>query len=62
MSFDKIENVLHFNDYRSFFKFINNYEKDLTVRKYEVFDGDKLIAVFNHKEKVTKKTDESDKI
>ena len=51
MSFDKIENVLYFNDYRSFFKFINNYEKNLTVKKYEVFDGDKLIAVFNHKSK-----------
>ena len=55
MSFDKIENVLHFNDYKSFFKFINNWDGDLTVKKYEVFDGDKLIAVFNHKEKVSEK-------
>ena len=62
MSFDKIDGILHFQDYKSFFKFINNYDKDLIIRKYEVFDGDKLIAVFNHKEKVTKQTDESDKI
>ena len=62
MSFDKINNILYFKDYKSFFKFINNWDGDLIVRKYEVFDGDKLIAVFNHKEKVTKKTDESDKI
>ena len=51
MSFDKIGDVMYFNDYKSFFKFINNYEKDLIVRKFEVFDGDKLIAVFNHKSK-----------
>ena len=55
MSFDKIDNVIHFSEYQSFFKFINNYEGDLSVRKYEVFDGDKLIAVFNHKEKVSGK-------
>ena len=51
MSFDKIDGILHFQDYKSFFKFINNYDKDLVIRKYEVFDGDKLIAVFNHKSK-----------
>lgn len=51
MSFDKIDGILHFQDYKSFFKFINNYDKDLIIRKYEVFDGDKLIAVFNHKSK-----------
>ena len=62
MSFDKVDGVMYFSEYKSFFKFINNYEKDLTVRKFEVFDGDKLIAVFNHKEKVAKKVDESDKI
>ena len=49
MSFDKIDGVMRFSDYRSFFKFINNYEKDLIIRKFEVFDGDELIAVFNHK-------------
>ena len=54
MSFDKIDGVMHFSDYRSFFKFINNYDKDLRVVKFEVFDGDKLIAVFNHKEKLAK--------
>ena len=62
MSFDKLDGVMYFCDYKSFFKFINNWEGDLSVKKFEVFDGDKLIAVFNHKEKVTKKTDESDKI
>ena len=51
MSFDKIGNVMYFNDYKSFFKFINNWDGDLVVRKFEVFDGDKLIAVFNHKSK-----------
>lgn len=55
MSFDKIDGVMCFSDYRSFFKFINNYDKDLRVVKFEVFDGDKLIAVFNHKEKVSGK-------
>ena len=55
MSFDKIEGVMYFNDYKSFFKFINNWDGDLIVRKFEVFDGDKLIAVFNHKEKVSGK-------
>lgn len=55
MSFDKIDGILHFQDYKSFFKFINNYDKDLIIRKYEVFDGDELIAVFNHKEKVSGK-------
>lgn len=55
MSFNKIDGILHFQDYKSFFKFINNYDKDLIIRKYEVFDGDKLIAVFNHKEKVSGK-------
>jgi hypothetical protein len=51
MSFDKIDGVMYFQDYKSFFKFINNYEKDLRVIRFEVFDGDKLIAVFNHKSK-----------
>ena len=51
MSFDKVDGIMYFNDYKSFFKFINNYEKDLIVRKFEVFDGDKLIGVFNHKSK-----------
>ena len=51
MSFDKVDGVLYFQDYKSFFKFINNYEKDLIVRKFEIFDGDKLIAVFNHNSK-----------
>ena len=55
MSFDKVDGVMYFNDYKSFFKFVNNYEKDLIVRKFEVFDGDKLIAVFNHKEKASGK-------
>ena len=55
MSFDKIGDVMHFSEYRSFFKFINNYEGDLSIKKYQVFDGDKLIAVFNHKEKVSGK-------
>lgn len=62
MSFDKVDGVMYFNDYKSFFKFINNYDKDLRVVKFEVFDVDKLIAVFNHKEKVSKNIDESDKI
>ena len=52
MSFDKINDVMYFSDYKSFFKFINNWDGDLIVRKFEVFDRDKLIAVFNHKEKV----------
>lgn len=51
MSFDKVNNIYYFSDYKSFFKFINNWDGDLTVKKYEVFDGDKLIAVFNHKSK-----------
>ena len=51
MDFDKIDGIMCFHDYRSFFKFINNYESDLIIRMYEVFDGDKLIAVFNHKNK-----------
>jgi len=51
MSFDKIDGIMIFNDYKSFFKFINNWGSDLVVRKFEIFDGDKLIAVFNHKEK-----------
>ena len=51
MSFEIINGVYHFSEYKSFFKFINNYEKDLIVRKFEIFDGDKLIAVFNHKSK-----------
>ena len=55
MNFEIVDGIYQFSDYRSFFKFINNYEKDLTVRKFEVFDGDKLIAVFNHKEKVSGK-------
>lgn len=55
MSFEIISGVYHFFDYKSFFKFLNNYERDLIVRKFEVFDGDKLIAVFNHKEKVSGK-------
>ena len=55
MSFEIINGIYYFQDYKSFFKFINNYQKDLIVRKFEVFDGDKLIAVFNHKEKVSGK-------
>ena len=51
MSFEIINGIYYFQDYKSFFKFINNYERDLIVRKYEVFDGDNLIAVFNHKSK-----------
>ena len=55
MSFDKLDGVMYFCDYKSFFKFINNWEGDLSVKKFEVFDGNKLIAVFNHKEKVSGK-------
>ena len=55
MNFEILDGIYHFSDYRSFFKFINNWDGDLTVKKYEVFDGDKLIAVFNHKEKVSGK-------
>ena len=51
MNFDMVNNIYYFHDYRSFFKFINNWDGDLIVRKFEVFDGDKLIAVFNHKSK-----------
>jgi len=51
MSFDKVDGVMYFSDYKSFFKFINNWDGDLIVRKFEIFDGDKLIAVFNHKSK-----------
>ena len=51
MNFEIVDGIYHFSDYRSFFKFLNNYEKDLTVKKYEVFDEDKLIAVFNHNSK-----------
>ena len=51
MDFEIVDGIYHFSDYRSFFKFLNNYEKDLTVKRYEGFDGDKLIAVFNHKSK-----------
>ena len=51
MNFEIVDGIYHFSDYRSFFKFINNWDGDLTVKKYEVFDGDKLIAVFNHKSK-----------
>ena len=49
MSFEKVNGVYQFDDYRSFFKFINNYEGDLVVKKYEVFANKKLIAVYNHK-------------
>ena len=55
MNFEIVDGIYCFSDYRSFFKFLNNYEKDLIVRKFEVFDGEKLIAVFNHKEKVSGK-------
>ena len=51
MNFEIVDGVYNFSDYRSFFKFINNWDGDLTVKRYEVFDGDKLIAVFNHKSK-----------
>ena len=51
MNFEMVDGVYNFSDYRSFFKFINNWDGDLTVKRYEVFDGDKLIAVFNHKSK-----------
>ena len=51
MNFEIVDGVYNFSDYKSFFKFINNWDGDLTVKKYEVFDGDKLIAVFNHKSK-----------
>ena len=51
MDFEIVDGIYHFSDYGSFFKFLNNYEKDLIVRKFEVFDEDKLIAVFNHKSK-----------
>ena len=51
MSFDKVDGVMHFSEYKSFFKFINNLDGDLIVNKYEVFDGGKLIVVFNHKSK-----------
>ena len=51
MNFEIVDGIYHFSDYRSFFKFINNWDGDLTVKRYEVFDGDKLIAVFNHKSK-----------
>jgi hypothetical protein len=37
MSFDKIDGVMCFCDYKSFFKFINNWEGDLSVKKFEVF-------------------------
>ena len=39
MSFDKIDGIMHFSEYKSFFKFINNWDGDLTVKRYEVFDG-----------------------
>ena len=55
MNFEIVDGIYHFSDYRSFFKFINNWDGDLTVKRYEVFDGDKLIAVFNHKEKASGK-------
>jgi len=48
MTFNKQGDLFIFEDYKSFFKFINNYEGDLTIRKWEVFSEDKLIAVFNH--------------
>jgi len=51
MTFEKVDGIIQFYDYKSFFKFINNYERDLIVRKFEVFDGEELIAVFNHKSK-----------
>ena len=51
MNFEIVDGIYRFSDYRSFFKFINNWDGDLTVKRYEVFDGDKLIAVFNHKSK-----------
>ena len=54
MSFEIVDGIYNFSDYKSFFKFINNWDGNLIVRKWEIFDGDKLIAVFNHKEKVSK--------
>ena len=51
MSFEKVNGIYQFEDYRSFFKFINNYEGDLVVKKYEVFANKSLIAVYNHKKK-----------
>ena len=58
MSFDKVENVFYFNDYRSFFKFITNWDGDLVIKKWEVYSEDKLVGVFNHKERIAKKVDE----
>lgn len=51
MSFEKIDGIYYFDNYRSFFKFMNNWEGDLTVKSYEIFSEGKLIAVFKHKEK-----------
>ena len=48
MSFEKVDGVYQFGDYRSFFKFLNNYDGDLVVKKYEVYADKKLIAIFNH--------------
>ena len=48
MSFEKVDGVYQFSDYRSFFKFLNNYDGDLVVRQYEVYVDKKLIAVYNH--------------
>lgn len=54
MSFDKVDNIMYFSDYRSFFRFVNDWDGNLIIRKSQVFYNDKLIAVFNHKEKVSK--------
>ena len=50
MNLQKVDGIYVFNDYKSFFKFINNYEGDLVVKKYNVFSEGNLIATFNHNE------------
>ena len=51
MNFNKVDGVLQFEDYKSFFKFVNNYDGDLRIVKYNVYSGEDLIAMFNHKSK-----------
>jgi len=50
MNLEKKNNIYEFSDYASFFKFIDKYDGELTVRKYEVFDNNNnLIAIYKYK-------------
>lgn len=43
MNFKKINGILIFGDLKSFFKFINEYDDELVVKKYEVYNSNNLL-------------------